>query len=671
MTDLEARVDALLARMTLAEKLDQLGGVRGMHALSPFTYRLAPYPTKSIARLGLAGLRFTDGPRGINLGRSTALPCSTARAATFDPALEERVGEVLGVEARAQGANCVGAVCINLIVFPGGGRAQECYSADPVLTGAMGAALVRGLQRHVMAVVKHYACNNIERNRFFVSVDVDEATLREIYLPHFEQCVRAGAASVMSAYNRVNGTYAGQHAHLLTRILRDDWGFAGFVMSDFFLGCRSGARALRAGLDVEMPQRFYFHPRRLRRALSRGSLDASVVDRAARRVVREKVRLGLDAPARPYPKEAVASESHRAVALEVARKGIVLLKNAGGLLPLVPSAGQRWLVIGKHAVAPCMGSPGSVSVAPPAVETPLDHLRRLAPGVEVRHLRAPSPGVAARAAQQADRVIVFTGLEGREEGEYMPGFSGGDRLRLEMPEKRERLVRAVAAANPSTVVVLTGGSAIACGGFADAVPAMLMQWYAGMMGGQAVAEILTGHMAPSGRLPVSFPRRTEDVPPLDNQSRHVRYDRFFDYFHFDQAGVRPLFPFGHGLTYTEFRYESVELSAGAEADVGAVAHVTLRNVGARDGVEVVQLYVSPDPAREDRAPKRLAAFARVALAPGETKTTDLVIPSRALSAWNEERGTWEPMAARFRVRVGSSSEDLALEVPLDPGALQA
>ena len=333
-------------------------------------------------RLGIAGIRFADGPRGVVLGRSTAFPVAMARGATFDPELEERIGDAIGVEARAQGANLFAGVCVNLLRHPAWGRAQETYGEDPHLLGEMGTALVRGSQRHVMACVKHFACNSMENARFKVDVRIDEADLRDLYLPHFRRCVDAGVASVMSAYNKVNGAWCGHHRHLLTEVLRHEWGFQGFVMSDFVLGVR-GADALAAGMDLEMPARIRF--RGLERALAKGSDHGGGRRRGraplaphAARVSRARRARALSARGGRVAGASGARPRGRGALDRAARRTGPPVGERAPMLPLDRRDRARIAVIGRLASLPNTGDHGSSRVHPPAVVTPLDGLRAAA-----------------------------------------------------------------------------------------------------------------------------------------------------------------------------------------------------------------------------------------------------------------------------------------------------
>jgi beta-glucosidase len=383
--EIEARAGELLSRMTLEEKVGAMCGDEpfwpGMEEMTEEGYNLRPYVAGENPRLGLPGLRFGDGPRGVVLGASTCFPVSMARGASWDPALEERIGDAIGVELRAQGANFFGGVCINLLRHPAWGRAQETYGEDPYHLGEMGAALTRGVQRHAMACIKHFALNSIENARFKVDVRVSERVLREVYLPHFERCVEEGAASVMSAYNKVNGEFCGQNRRLLNETLKEEWGFEGCVVSDFIFGLRNAKAGARAGLDVEMPFA-NLYPRFLPELVERGDVPMAVIDDAALRTIRQQLRFESVGEPERYSKEAVASEEHRNLAREAAQKSIVLLKNEAvdgePTMPLDPQRLGRLAVIGRLADMPNTGDGGSSMVRPPYVVTPLEGLRAAA-----------------------------------------------------------------------------------------------------------------------------------------------------------------------------------------------------------------------------------------------------------------------------------------------------
>ncbi|MFD1721313.1 beta-glucosidase family protein [Amnibacterium endophyticum] len=674
----EDAADALLAAMTDRELLGLLdGGVpaRRLFAI-PRMIRTAPVVSAAVPRLGFPGFAFSDGPRGVVVGRSTSFPVAMARAATWDVALEQDVGRAIALEARAQGADYVPAVCVNLLRHPAWGRAQECFGEDPVLTARMGVALTRGLRPHVMACVKHFALNSMEDMRFEVDVRVSEADLHEVYLPHFRAVVDAGAESVMSAYNAVNGEHVDVNRRLLTDVLRDEWGFRGFVTSDWVFGTHDAIRSLEAGLDVEMPLRLR-RARVLPAAARDGRLPRSLVLRSARRIV--ATRLGFEA-ARPLQEPVeVAGPEHRALARRVAARSMVLLRNESvgdaPVLPLRPGIG-RVAVIGRLATQPNLGDHGSSRVRPPETSTPLDGLREALPDAEVVH--EPGGPEAVAAAASADVAIVVVGMDHDDEGEAVvtPGVDvgvlggvaalpplraaltglarfatrfvrGGDRRLLRLHRADERLVEAGAAANPRTVVVLIGGSAITCP-WRRAVPALLHAWYPGMEGGRALADVLTGAAEPAGRLPFAIPERAGDLQPFRRHARHVVYDRWWGQRVLDRDGVAAAFPFGSGLGWSACTCELIDHDLGS-----GVARVRVRNTGAAATSSVAQVYAADVRARRPVA--QLLGFARVDVAPGVEALVEVPLDPGPTLRRDIATGRWHPRRGDWRVQAATRS----------------
>jgi len=661
----ETRVEELLAAMTLDEKVKALSGdgpaLRGNLEMAR-RYNGTPIVAGAVPRLGIPGIRFSDGPRGVVMYRSTAFPVPMARGATFDPELEERIGDAIGVEARAQGANLFAGVCINLLRHPRWGRAQETYGEDPHLLGEMGAALVRGAQRHVMACVKHFAANSMENSRFWVDVRVDDATLRDIYLPHFRRCVEAGAASVMSAYNQVNGEWCGHHGYLLGKILKEEWKFEGFVMSDFTFGVRECAAAVNGGQDLEMPFLWRFKP--LRRLVEQGVVSRERLDDAVRRLLRMQVRFAQRGEPDRYRREAVAGAEHRALAREAARKSIVLLRNeeirwsdgdGAPLLPLDERRVRRLAVIGKLAAARNLGDLGSSRVRPPSTVTLLDGIKAAAAarGMAVEIDDGERPAGAAALAASCDAVLVVAGSGARDEGEWI-GVTGGDRRSLRLQLREERLIARVARANPRTGVVLMGGSAFETEAWIGSVSALVMVWFPGMEGGHAAADVLFGDHPPGGRLPCTWARAESQLPPFRRFARRVEYGPLHGYRMMEAKSSLPAFPFGFGLGYTTTTLDGhriAEVAGAAEGARRVTVAVEVANTGTRAGVEVIQVYV-PEALGSDAGPLRtLRGFQRVELAPGERRTVAVTVQV-------------PPAAERIWVGTSSSEDDL---VPLAVG----
>ncbi len=660
----EDRIRDLLAELSLEEKVAMLSGHGFMKEIvedgGRYCARLYHIGAGN-ERLGIPPLLFNDGPRGVAMGSSTCFPVPMARGASFDTDLERRIGDAIGRELRAHGGNLFGGVCINLLRHPAWGRAQETYGEDPFLLGEMGAALTRGVQHHnVVATPKHFAANSMENARFTVDVTIDERALREVYLPHFKRCIDAGAGAVMSAYNQLNGAYCGHNRDLLTRILKEEWGFDGFVYSDFVLGCR-GSDACAAGLDVEAPDTHHFGDR-LTAAVRRGDVSEERVDDGVRRVLRSLFRTLAAPDPEPYGPEMVACEAHVALAREAAEKSIVLLKN-DGVLPWSPASTRRLLVLGALADQPNLGDHGSSRVYPPEVVTPLAGLRA-AIGVdcEITHDAGDDlDRVRARAAG-SDAVLIVAGYTHEDEGEYIPGqvgdpsgqHIGGDRLDLTLGGAQEALIPAAAEANANAVVAVMAGSAVEMEAWRHRVPGILLLWYPGMAGGAALADILFGRVNPSGRLPFSVPVRSEDLPFFDRDAKAITYDLWHGYTRLERAGIAPAYAFGHGLSYTRFAFAEPAVRVNDGADTLEVA-LDVANAGDRSGDAVVQVYAGWAERDPDQPVKRLCGFARVHLAPGETERVSLTVALRDLASFDAAGGCWRLRGTEWRISSGASS----------------
>lgn len=661
----------LVAEMSLEEKLGCLDGDtpfwEGVIDAISGGYYEHTYPAAVTGRLGIPGLHFSDGPRGVVVGHCTAFPVSMARGASFDPDLEERIGDAIGRELRAVGATFYGGVCVNLLRHPAWGRAQETYGEDPYHVGEMGAALTRGVQAHVMACVKHFACNSIENARFQVDVSADERALHEVYLPHFRRIVLAGVASVMSAYNSLNGEWCGQNRELLTGILREEWNFSGFVISDFQFGLRDAVKSVAAGLDIEMP---YVQQRaqHLPEAVADGRLPIALVDDAVRRIVATFLRFSHVFEGR-YDSSVIACGNHRALAHEAARASLVLLRNEGGVLPL--SGVKRLAVIGRLASIANLGDGGSSNVHPPTVVTPLAGLQEMLAPAEVI---ADDGSQAEAVAAQCDAAVVVVGYTSEEEGEYIDnaaiggllhlfppmtdpatgdrlrdavksaaaskGFKpGGDRAALTLSEADEELILKVAAANPRTVVVIMGGSAIVIERWRKRVPAIVMLWYPGMEGGHALAEILLGRINPSGRLPFAVPTDASHLVPFDRNALKAEYDLLHGQWLLDRNGLAAAYPFGFGLSYTRFALsDSVLVSSGSTWRV----RVRVTNTGERAGKDLVLVYGGVRDSRFERPLRRLLGFGRIELSAGESAELEVPISPQVLAVRQEGRWQMEP-----------------------------
>ncbi len=680
-------IASLLAALTLEEKASLCLGSDFWHT--------APIP-----RLGIPAVALSDGPHGLrkqpdegdHVGISGSLPATcyptaSAFGSSFDPDLVRRVGEALGAEALTQGVAVVLGPGINIKRSPLCGRNFEYFSEDPLVSGVLGAALVEGVQSQGIGTsVKHYAANNQETDRLRVSADVDERTLREIYLPGFERVVtQARPWTVMCAYNKVNGVYASENPWLLTEVLRDEWGFDGLVMSDWG-AVHDRVAALDAGLDLEMPPDLGVSDAAIVAAARSGELDEAVLDRAVARVLRlvdralsRAIDVGEEATARP----GFDADGHHALARAAAAECAVLLKNDGDLLPLQPSAGDTVAVIGEFARTPRYQGAGSSQVNPTQVDNAVDELQAAVPD-GVRVVFAPGFGIgtptvdaelAAEAVALAGRasvVVAFLGLPDADESE------GFDRTHLDLPVNQPALVGRLAAANPNLVVVLANGSAVRLSDWEQHAAAILECWLSGQAAGGAAADLLVGAANPSGRLAETLPLRLEDNPSYLNfpgEHGHVRYGEgvFVGYRGYDALLPPVSYPFGHGLSYTNFEYADLTttLTGNAEDDTLAVAVTcTVTNTGQRAGKEVVQLYVTDPDSSVARPPRELKGFAKTAtLAPGEGQTVTFRLQSRDLSYWSVRQHRWVLEGGTFRLGVGASSRDLRLTTTIEATAL--
>jgi beta-glucosidase len=667
---------SLLAELTLEEKAALCLGSDFWH-------------TAAVPRLGIPAITLSDGPHGLrrqpdqgdHVGISgslpaTCFPTAAALASSFDPDLVRRVGKAIGEEARAQDVQIVLGPGVNIKRSPLCGRNFEYFSEDPLVAGVLGAALVQGIQSQgVGASVKHFAANNQETDRLRVNAEVDERTLREIYLPAFERVVTDGRPwTVMCAYNKLNGTYASEHHWLLTEVLRDEWGFEGLVVSDWG-AVQDRVAALAAGLDLEMPPNFGVSDAALVAAVEAGRLDEAVLDRAVERV------LALIERAQSADPVAFDAEAHHTLARASAAESAVLLKNEGEILPLAPRAGETIAVIGEFARTPRFQGAGSSQVNPTRVDVALDELRTAVPdGVEVAFaagfaidsvaadeaLVAEAQALAARAAV----TVAFLGLPAAAESE------GFDRSHIELPDNQVVLVERLAAANPNLVVVLANGSAVRVSGWEAHAAAVLECWLSGQAAGGAVADLLIGAANPSGRLAETLPLRLQDSPSYLNfpgEAGSVRYGEgiFVGYRGYDALDRDVSYPFGHGLSYTSFDYADLHAAVSGDVASGTLSvDVSCRvtNTGDRHGKEVVQLYVGDPVASVARPPRELKGFAKVDLAPGATETVTFRLSARDLTYWSPAASAWVLEGGEFTLAVGRSSRDLRAQATIDVSA---
>lgn len=796
--NIEDRVEDLLKRMTLEEKIDMLGGTG--------------FETKAIERLGIPPLNMTDGPLGVRWDNSTALPSGILMGATWNPELISKLGTVLATEVKAKGRHVILAPCVNIARIPMGGRNFESFGEDPFLTSRIAVDYIKGLQKeNVVATVKHFAANNQEHQRDFVNTIVDERALNEIYLPSFKAAVEeANVLAVMSAYNKLNGHYCSENDYLLIDKLKTEWKFNGLVMSDWG-AVHSTVPTFNGGLDLEMPTGKYLNKETLLDKIKSGELSEAKLDDKVRRILRVMFTIGLFDDYQ-YDKSKVNTDEHKQVALDVAKDGIVLLKNNNSILPLDLNKIKSIAVIGPNSKVAITGGGGSSMVVPFESVSPLEALRNkignkvkinFAQGsmidgdanpIDPKFLfvdidqkenglkgeyftnmnlngkperividktinfmwndkgpfddfqvdnfsvrwsgyikpdksdkytfdvssddgirlylddklviddwndhalltnsytvnleankfykikleyyengggaivkfgwRKPNDELivdAINAAKNSDVAIVFAGTNYTYESE------GYDRKDLSLPNEQDELINQIADANKNTIVVLTTGSPVLMDKWIDKVDGLIEAWFAGEQAGNAIAEILIGETNPSGKLPMTFPKRWEDCSAFNTYKKEDGTTRYEDgiyigYRHFEKTKIEPLFPFGYGLSYTTFEYSGINLSS-KEIDNNDKLTISLKlkNTGRSKGSEVVQLYINDLQSSVDRPVKELKAFKKVSLNPGEEKVVELTIDQNALSFFDTHKKMWIAEPGKFEVLIGSSSKDIKLK----------
>ena len=652
------KISELVSKMTLEEKAALCTGA-------------SYWSTVPVERLGIPAIVMTDGPHGVRKSAdldlvsagtlpATCFPTASSTASTWNPDLLHQMGQAIAEEAIAMNVDIMLGPGANMKRSPLGGRNFEYFSEDPFLAGEMAVGLINGIQsKGVGTSLKHFAANNQEFQRFTINAEVDERSLREIYLPAFEAAVKRGKPwTVMCAYNKLNGTYCSEHYYLLDEILKQEWGFEGLVVSDWG-AVRNRVAALQGSLDLEMPGPQARRVQAVIEAVRTGQLDEAVLDESVRRI------LSIIFLAQKTPKGGqFDAAAHHALARKIAAEGMVLLKN-DGLLPLRDP--QHIAVIGHSAKDAYFQGGGSSHINPTRVSVPFTEMKALAGSAELSFCEGyPADGSAkpeliteaVTSAQAADVAILYIAMPASKESE------GYDRTDLDLSEQQVALIKAVAKVQPKTVVVLNNGSVISMTEWIDEVAAVLEGWMMGQAGGGAIADILFGKVNPSGKLAETFPLKLSDTPAYLNwpgENGNVRYGEglYIGYRYYEARQTPVQFPFGYGLSYTTFAYGQPQVSAQSFKDIdGVTVCVAVTNTGAVAGKEIVQLYVHDRQSSLPRPQKELKGFAGVELQPGETKTVAIPLDFRSFAFYNPAHRQWVTEDGEFDLLVGASSADI-------------
>ena len=648
---LEERVEDLLNRLTLEEKFKLSSG------------RLMWF-TKKIKRLGIDSFVMFDGPHGVRPDYEGERPCTyfpsaICRAATWNPQLSEEFGIAIAEEVRELGAHMILAPGINIQRTPMCGRTFEYQTEDPYLNKILAVSVVKGVQsQRIAACVKHFVCNNQETNRFTYSAYVSERALQEIYFPAFKATIKeADAWSFMSCYNKVNGVYGSEHFNLIRHRLMNKWGFRGFVVSDWNATVYTSTEGcVNAGLSLEMPRANVYKVKNMLKAFEEGKFSLDYLNDNVRRLLRVMFLVGCFDSQDSLPKGSRNTSKHQALARKIAQEGIVLLKNENELLPLNIKNIKKIAVLGPNAELKTSLGGGSSTNFPPYEITALQGIKERC-GDKIEITDSPS---------NADVSILFIGLNHKDNMDA----EDTDKTSFKLPSDQIQLIKDTVKKNRNTIVVLISGSPISMEGWIDEIPVLIEAWYAGMEGGRAIADFLFGDINPSGKLPITFPKKLSDSPAHKSHKTYpgddkVLYDEgiFVGYRHFVNNNIKPLFPFGYGLSYTTFKYEKIRLENNlVSGDEIIRVFVELENTGNREGAEVVQLYLHDVESSFPRPPKELKGFKKIFLKPKQKEIVIFELNREDLAFFNEELNDWVVENGTFKIQIGSSSEDIRLEI---------
>jgi len=670
--DVEQRVNDLIKRLNIDEKITLIRG-KGFWTTNP------------IERLAIPPFGMTDGPLGVawhssHWGKHTRFPATIGLAATWNKELAYKMGEVLGKETKLAGRHQILAPGVNIIRSPLCGRNFEYLSEDPILSSEIASEIVKGIQSQNIAVcIKHYITNNSETKRMKISTEISERALQEIYVKNYKRIIeKSDPWGLMACYNKINGIYGPENKYILTDILRDQLGFTGHVTTDWGAAKNtSGAAAcIKAGLSLEMPGMLLSRimtPRKVKKALKSGEIVEEDIDYILKPLLRTFMRVGLfEQEEQSYSKVTDIAE-HQDIAQQIAEESMVLLKNDPNILPINLKEIKKIAIIGPNAEKK-FGKPfqgGSSAVIPPRFITPYDGIKSyVSESAEI----IDDP-------KDADITLLIIGLDHggsffktllfKTEGDT----EGSDRTHYGLAKKQIKLIDETVAKNPNTVIILIAGSPIDCSEWYDKVPAILNAWYPGMMGGNALARVLFGEVNPSGKLPVTYPKKLQDHPahkskkrfPGDLKEMKIYFDEgiFVGYRYFDQHHIEPFFSFGFGLSYTEFELSNIQVDNSSIQEKGSFTiTVDIKNKGDIAGAEVVQIYIGDDECLVERPPKELQAFEKVYLNSGEQKTVSITLDESAFEFYSVKEKKFIIESGSFTIWAGTSSRNLLLSTKI-------
>lgn len=648
---LEERLEDLMDHLTLNEKFKLL---TGRHR----------WETKPVKRLNIEPFLMTDGPHGVAPHSSggkecTYFPVGICRASTWNPSLSYEFGRAIAGEVKGLGLHMILGPGVNIIRTPLCGRNFEYQTEDPYLNKELAIEVIKGVQsQEVAACVKHYICNSQEKNRYIYSAEVSVRALHEIYYPAFKSSVKeADVWSVMAAYNKINGIYACAHEKLLRETCMNDWGFRGFVVSDWNAThlVDSPEDCLKAGLSLEMPRAKKYKRRYLKEAFEEKKFSDNELDRNVRRLLRVMFQVGLfDEMKEKEPSGLINEKEHQTLARRIAEEGIILLKNEDNILPLERDDIQKIAILGPNADRQMAEGGGSSAVKPPHEITPMEGIvEKCNREVEITD-----------SISEADYVFLVVGLN-HEEGN---DCENADRTSIKLPSNQIELINTTVEDNSNTIVIFINGGPISMEDWIERVPAIIEAWYPGMEGGRALADIIFGDCNPSGKLPVTFPKRLSDSPAHISDKTYPGNDKVIyeedilvGYRYFDTNEIEPLFPFGYGLSYTTFNYNNLELDKGELGQNDTLMiQMDITNSGPREGAEIVQLYIQDKKSKVLRPEKELKRFRKVSLKPGEKETLTFKITKDDLVYFDEKENDWVIEEGEFTVLIGGSSRDIHL-----------